>query len=116
MNKLYYTLKDWFDDTFGRDKDPEPIIAKLEEELGELIDAVRTHENFKTGKTFSAMEEEIADLTMVIFHLAQRYGICYNSFVDNISTKHNVNRERKWVQMPDGKWKHLPDNTKITYK
>ena len=116
MNRLYYTLKGWCDETFGRNRDPEIIIDKLEEELGELIAAVRTHENFKTRETSLAIQEEIADLTMVIFHLAQRYGICYDSFVQNIVTKHNVNRKRKWVQMPDGKWKHLPDNTKITYK
>ena len=114
MNRMYYELKDWFNETFGRNKDPEIIIDKLEEEVGELIAAVRTHENFKTRETSSAMKEEIADLTMVLFHLAQRYGICYNSFLDSIITKHNINRKRKWVQMPDGKWKHLPDETKIT--
>jgi NTP pyrophosphatase (non-canonical NTP hydrolase) len=116
MSKIYYALKAWCDETFGRNRDPEAFIAKLEEEVVELIAAVRTHENFKTRKTSSAMQEEIADVTMVVFHLAQRYGICYDTFVENIITKHNVNRERKWVQMPDGRWKHLPDDTKITDK
>ena len=116
MNRIYYTLKDWTNDTFGRNRPPEAIIAKLKEEVVELIAAVYTHENLKTRETSSALQEEIADVTMVVINLAQRYGICYNSFMDNIIAKHNVNRERKWVQMPDGTWKHLPDDTTITSK
>jgi len=54
-----------------------------------------------------AMQEEIADLTMVIIHLAQQYGICYSSFMDAIIAKHNVNRNRTWIKQPDGSWKHF---------
>ncbi len=113
MNRMYYTLKDWFDDTFGRNIDPESIIAKMEEEMGELISAVRTHENFKTRETSMAVQEEIADLTMAIIHLAQRHGICYNSFMDAIVTKHNVNRKRTWIEQPDGSFKHLSDDFQV---
>lgn len=104
MNQLYYRLRDWFDDTFGKNREPEEIILKLEEEVGELIAAVRRYENGLPPNK-QEINEELADVTMVLFHLAQRYGMCYNAFMDNIIIKHNVNRKRNWIQQPDGTWK-----------
>jgi NTP pyrophosphatase (non-canonical NTP hydrolase) len=113
MRRIYYMIKDWAEDTFGKKRDPEEILAKLEEELGELIAATRTYESFKTKMNRSAMQQEIADVQMTLFHLAHRYGMCFDTYRDGILIKHNVNKKRTWVKMPDGTFKHLPNDVEV---
>jgi len=116
LRRMYKILQKWFNETFGKDPDPMTVILKLQEEVNELNMRVQTYEQWQTNENRLAVQEEIADVTMVLFRLSQTYGFCYDNFVDAIITKHNVNRKRKWVEMPDGRWKHLPDGTTITYK
>ena len=109
LRRMYRMLKKWFNDTFGPDPDPMTIILKLQEEVNELNMRVQTYSQWETHENRLAVLEEIADVTMVLFRLSQRYGFCYDNFVDAIVTKHNVNRKREWEQLPDGTWKHIPE-------
>lgn len=111
MRKMYRTLNGWFKETFGKDPDPMSIILKLQEEVNELNERVRTEQQWQTNENRLAVQEEIADVTMVLFRLSQTYGFCYDNFVDAIVAKHNVNRKREWMELPDGRWIHVPEKT-----
>jgi NTP pyrophosphatase (non-canonical NTP hydrolase) len=106
----------WFDQTFGKGMDPYAIIIKMQEELNELNMAVQEYEQWSTEENKHKVQEEMADLMMVIINLATNYDICYDAFVDSVYIKHLINRKRKWVEMPDGTFKHLPDDITITEK
>lgn len=114
MRRVYGMLKGWFKETFGSEPDPKTVFLKLQEEVNELNMAVQTYSQWQTHENRLAVKEEIADVTMVLFRLSQTYGFCYDNFIDAIIAKHNVNKSRRWVEMPDGTWKHLPDELKIT--
>ena len=116
MRSMYNILKRWFGVTFGYERDPYAIITKLQEELNELNMSVQEYEQWQTNENRFQVQSEMADMMILLINLSTNYGMCYDAFVDTIIAKHNINKNRKWLQLPDGTWKHLPDELKITDK
>ena len=116
LRRMYRILQNWFNKTFGKDRDPFAIVTKLQEEMNELNMAVQEYEQWSTYENRKKVQEEISDMTILLINLSTNYGLCYDAFVDNIIAKHRVNKNRKWVEMPDGTFKHLPDDLNITEK
>jgi len=107
---LFYEISRWADKTFGKKRSNRTILLHLEEEVNELAIAVDNCE--KNFDTKVAMVQEMADVQILLWNLAARNGVCYDSFMDMCMAKHQVNENRKWV-MIDGKMKHIPDNFNI---
>jgi NTP pyrophosphatase (non-canonical NTP hydrolase) len=105
---LFYEINDWAEQTFGKDRDPKMILKHLEEELGELSNEVR---RLRGGFTTDKMDfmKEYADMQILLWNLADTMGMCYNSCVDSVMIKHNINKARTYVEV-DGKMKHVPDD------
>ena len=113
---MYRILHKWFNETFGKVRDPYVIITKLQEEIDELKVSVQEYEHWSTNENRQKVQAEMADMMILLINLSTNYGMCYDSFVDAIKIKYQVNKNRKWIQMPDGAFKHLPDNLKIIDK
>ena len=109
MREMYFTLRRWFNKTFGIERDPFAIIIKLQCELNELNMAVQEYEQWSTYENRKKVQEEISDMTILLINLSTNYGMCYDAFVDNIIAKHNINKNRTWEKMEDGTFKHKPD-------
>jgi NTP pyrophosphatase (non-canonical NTP hydrolase) len=111
---LFYEINDWAEQTFGKDRDPKMILKHLEEELGELSNEVR---RLRGGFTTDKMDfmKEYADMQILLWNLADTMGMCYNSCVDSVMIKHNINKARTYVEV-DGKMKHVPDEVEVVEK
>ncbi len=69
----------------------------LGEEVGELFKAVRKQENIKidTNSKVGLVDEELADILIFVFSIANRYGIdLEKAFRD----KEEINKKRVWTQ------------------
>lgn len=110
MRDIYYAIKRWQGKVFGP-RTHEELLVKLQEEVGELIMSTR---EYATGqKSKPEMMAEIADVQMILFSIAQRFNTCFDSYNEAVIAKHNINRNRRWMKIGDGTWKHLPDDMKI---
>ena len=116
MKEIYVALRKWFEKTFGPARDPYVIMTKLRQEVIELDQAVDTYARWNNHTNRVAVQKEMADIIILIINLSTNYGMCYDTFLDALRIKHSINMKRKWVQMSDGTWKHLPDDLKIIDK
>lgn len=102
-DQLYGEIQLWANRTFGSNRSKRSIIAHLDEELNELATAV---DHFEKGWiTLGEVMEEMADVQILLWNLAQTYGICFNRLMDQVFIKHRVNLKRDWKEV-DGKMKH----------
>jgi NTP pyrophosphatase (non-canonical NTP hydrolase) len=100
---LFREVQIWADRTFGKGRSKRSIIVHLDEELNELAIAVDHYEKGWEGK--EAVLEELADVQILLWNLAQTHGICFNKLTDAVFMKHRVNLKRDWKEV-DGKMKH----------
>ena len=109
---LYRDINAWVEETFGKNRDVEGVMEHLEEEVEELLDAIRKH---KDGwVTIDDVLFELADVQIILFNLMGLHGICYNRYSDAVITKHGVNKKREWKPDPGSKKiKHVPSDFKI---
>lgn len=110
MRAIYIRLKQWFDKTFGRDRDPYAIMAKLHEEMVELDKAVDNYAKWDNPTNRAAVQKEMADVMILIINLSTNYGMCYDSFLDAIRIKHAINMKRTWDKQDNGTFKHIDEN------
>ncbi len=69
---------------------------KLAEETAEVLEA----------NTREHLAEELADCLIVLAHMAESAGVDWYSVLLAARAKTEVNRRRRWRQLPDGRWKH----------
>ena len=94
MNKLFNEIGQWAETTFTKST-PESAFNHLKREVKELSN------NLHDGK-------EMADIVMIIAHLASKAGIDLEA---EIIKKFNVNKSRRWGE-PDeeGVCEHIADD------
>jgi len=89
------TICDWAVGTFGEPDSVERLLARLNDEYIELVNAVLLGDD---------VEGEAADVVVVLYQLCQKAGIDLKVAVDN---KMIVNRARKWSVTADGVGQHI---------
>jgi len=82
----------------------KPVIAKLHEEIEEIIEAVEENE------PKHRIEEELGDLLIVIINLARHLGVD----AENAARKSNNKFERRFNRMRELVTQHYPDSTEHT--
>lgn len=97
FNFMQVETGSWADETFPK-SDLLSILAHMQEELGELIDAVAAEDN-------EQIEKESADVLLLLFHLNFKAGTDLG-----LATlkKLEVNKNRTWDTEPnaEGYYKH----------
>jgi len=78
------------------DRRPGGTIAKLLEEIGELITSQRAHDPL-----------EVADVLILTLDLATILGV---DVEDAVRAKLAINRTRSWVRADNGAMRHVPDS------
>lgn len=88
------SVAEWSNETFGADISPCRIWLKVYEETNELGSAL-------DNGFFDEAAEEIADVAIVLFRLAEQIGV---DLLDQVNEKMKKNRSRKWNKET---WKHV---------
>ena len=91
------TISQWADATFGNAGSNIRVAARANEEMAELLRALSVDDNNKMAP------EEIADVVIVLYRLADRMGIDLHGTID---LKMRVNRQRKWKRDGSGHGYH----------
>ena len=89
------SITQWAPTTFGAPDKPERIVARLNEEFAELIEAALLGGD---------VEKEAADVLVVLYQVAAAYGFDLHDATDN---KMTVNRNRPWKVGPGGVGQHV---------
>jgi NTP pyrophosphatase (non-canonical NTP hydrolase) len=99
----------WQKETFGQ-ANMFSKIAHLAEELREVIETKRAHEN--GSATLNDVELEFADCFLLLFGAANAAGMTYDDICNAVEEKMKINRSRKWGT-PDefGVVNHIKDET-----
>lgn len=99
LNELQDEIGKWGEATFPRST-PGTILAHLQEEIVELVDAWNELRDGETGDI-----EEAADCFLLLLHYCHRRG---GSLFDAMAAKMAVNRSRTWKTDPEpaGHFKH----------
>lgn len=85
MTESPLTIALWAHETFGEAR-PKVAAARANQEMAELLNAIALGNADKMG-------EEMADVIIVLYHLAGSTGI---NIQEEIDRKMKVNRARKW--------------------
>lgn len=117
FKELAREISEWHEKTFLDDSENGQIL-KLSEEFTEFQESkIETDKREKTLK-------ELADVLIVAAVLKFRYNNAMGKFIFNVitealdlydsivvlnavQTKMEINRRRKWVKLPDGRYKHV---------
>ncbi len=91
------TIAEWGEVTFGPAANPLDLVARAQQELAELAEAVQ--QNDRRG---AAMET--ADVMILLYRLAE--DLDYD-IGQSVQEKMAVNRARTWVRTGDGTGKHV---------
>ncbi len=92
------TIRDWGDETFGEAASIIAYAIRAQEELNELIQAIKTDEGN------DAIVAEAADVTILLHRLVGTIGVQLSDAVDQ---KMAINRKRIWKTAKDGVGQHL---------
>jgi NTP pyrophosphatase (non-canonical NTP hydrolase) len=92
------TIVKWADETFGPPSSNARIAARANEEMAELLRKLTADDDHEGAA------EEIADVVIVLYRLANRLG---GHLDDLIDAKMRVNRLRQWNKTPDGHGYHV---------
>lgn len=88
----------WADETFGTSTSNMRIAARANEEMAELLRALSTDDNNPKAL------EEIADVFIVLYRVAERLG---GNIYDEIDRKMEINRQRVWQKDGSGHGYHV---------
>lgn len=89
MKETQESISAWANETFGKPHMLATIVARLNEEMAELVSAVSTA-RIDDAKVLS----ECADVYIVLCQVANKLGRSLEAEVD---FKMRINRARKWV-------------------
>lgn len=81
------TITEWCDATFGPISSNVRVAARANEEMAELLRALASDD------THPKAAEEIADIFIVLYRLADRLGVNIHREIDR---KMAINRAREW--------------------
>ncbi|HLK86069.1 MAG TPA: MazG-like family protein [Candidatus Binataceae bacterium] len=98
MKETQASIYSWGLDTFGPVKHPSTYANRANLEMAELIVAAASDNDA------DLIGEEIADVFIVLFHLAEEVGIDALTYVDR---KMDKNRRRKWRVDGNGTGHHI---------
>lgn len=91
------TIAAWGEATFGPAANPFDLVARAQQELSELADAVKQQDSREAAM-------ETADVMILLYRLAEDLGYDLDQ---SVSEKMAINRARKWVRAGDGTGKHV---------
>lgn len=96
----------WAEKTFPKST-PETIVSHLKEEILEVAEAVNLG-NRVPCKNIDGISEEMADVILLLFHLAHKKGIDLGSAIID---KFEKNQKRIWSTEPTkgGHFKHIEE-------
>lgn len=97
MREDQETISDWATSTFGEPRDLESLVARLNEEMAELISAVNC------GESIDVIMNECADVYIV---LCQLPDLCGYDLEGLVNQKMAVNRARTWKTDGRGTGQH----------
>lgn len=97
MRETQRSISQWAEDTFGVAGSDARVAARANEEMAELIRATTT------DTPPARIAEEIADVVIVLYRLADRLGVDLH---DEIDRKMAVNRQREWRRDGSGHGYH----------
>lgn len=89
MTETQKTISTWSNDTFGPAGSNARVAARANEEMAELLRALTSDDAHPKAP------EEIADVVIVLYRLADRMGIDLH---EQINAKMEINRKREWKQ------------------
>lgn len=98
-------MKQIFEDhvNFVNERFPDALVTghmnKLKEEVLELQKAFKTDND-------DSMPEELADVMLVCFSIADSMGMSYDQMCYFMKAKIIKNNTRQWEKQPDGTYKH----------
>jgi NTP pyrophosphatase (non-canonical NTP hydrolase) len=82
-----YTITAWADKTFGHSRSILRSVKRADEEMRELITALKESDNTKAA-------EEIADIFIVLYRSADMLHVDIHEVIDK---KMEINRQREWL-------------------
>ena len=94
------TISGWANATFGAADSNARVAARANEEMAELIRALTADDQHPKAA------EEIADVVIILYRLAERLGVDLMSEIDR---KMEINRSRKWNLDSTGHGYHVRD-------
>lgn len=112
-------IAEWHKQTFP-DASEDGQVLKLSEEFTELFEAEKEDDEaahwketadivIVSGVLFVRYKNELGrfifDRIMDILYMSTSMPIVLNA----VKTKMEINRRRKWVKLPDGRYKHIED-------
>lgn len=91
---------DWQRETFNHNL--SGLCYKLREEMSELNDVI-------VDGTLIREEvlDECADVGILLMMIVHNFGA---DFLELIMNKMEINKRRTWVQLPDGRYKHVKED------
>ena len=95
MRENQKTVGDWARATFGP-ATPLRIAVRLNEEVAELLT--------KVAQGRQGVEEEAADVLVVLYHFAETFGM---NLQEEVNRKMAINRQRKWKLDGTGTGQHV---------
>lgn len=95
-----FTISEWAEKTFGPVGSNARVCARANEEMAELLRALTSDDDDLEAS------EEIADIVIVLYRLADRLGVDLHECVDH---KMLINRTRVWKRDDTGHGYHLRD-------
>jgi hypothetical protein len=100
MSENQQSISIWASETFGAAGSNIRVAARANEEMAELIRALSVDDNHPKAA------EEIADIVIVLYRVAERLGI---DLLSEIDRKMAINRLRKWNLDGTGHGYHVRD-------
>jgi NTP pyrophosphatase (non-canonical NTP hydrolase) len=103
MRDLQNRVRGWSVITFGVES-TGALLAKLDEEVGELREAVEAYDGHEPGACRAEMRDECADVLIVLAKIANAYGVDLTSAAE---VKMDVNERRTWERAGNGVHRHV---------
>jgi NTP pyrophosphatase (non-canonical NTP hydrolase) len=99
MSENQQSINRWIVETFGEAGSNFSVAARANQEMSELLMCLAVYDN-----DLKAVEEA-ADIVIVLFRLAERFGVDLHGEIDR---KMQINRGRRW-EVNNGHGYHIKD-------
>ena len=92
------SISEWAHQTFGDAGSHARVASRANEEMAELLRAITSEQRSEV------IMEEVADVVIVLFRLAERLG---GNLLDSVESKMKKNRSRVWKRDGTGHGYHV---------
>ena len=93
------TINQWIAETFGETGSNLSVAARANQEMSELLMALSLDDNHPSAV------EEAADIVIILYRLAERFG---KNLHETVDAKMTINRARRWA-VANGHGYHIKD-------